>query len=714
VMKNVIIPEPKKVTPGEGRFVLSGEVKCFVFSALANAEYTAGLLSEHIKSLGGTELLIEKVEARNGSHSIVIAAKRPEAPAGPSESKSAFGSEAQARREGYELTVTREQVAVTASDPAGLFYGVQTLIQLIGHDRPPVIPCGKIEDSPSLRMRGIHINLWSMTPTYEYLEEFIRRLSRFKINTILLEYEDKFPYEKHPVLRHPLALSREQVESLLRVAKAHHIEVIPLVQSFGHLTYVLKHPEYAHLAEQSDSSMSDIIPQAWQYCPLNPASLEMFSDMAGEVMELHADSRYLHIGADETFHLGQCARCSEFAKKHGKSRLFVDYVNKVSEFVKSKGKNPILWYDYLTNYPREVDNLSRDLWIMYWQYRTASRPAPFVRWAGLEFSGRQLFDQVPDDVLEVFRPYWDEGTGEFPEMIKGFPYTRYFQDKGFNVLGAARYQGDWRIRVPNTTAFCEALADEGAEGMVNTHWPGRTFYPLFYSGGEPLEVSWLPILATAESSWSPGMVAREKFDRKFASVFLGTEADDLVRSMYMMGGIINTDTAEEVERASGRCLALVTDAKDKAEDNKMFLDYMESTAAARLAHAGRVKVLADVESTIMVHFDREKFSQWLASDIPHWTGFLSPSSVPEGLDQAGIGIADIEEAIEKLADEIGRTKEIKEQVRAVLTRTLRAEEVKSILDNPLPGEEKVQEYLGQLEMIRTCLKVEEYFRENFV
>lgn len=98
----------------------------------------------------------------------------------------------------------------------------------------------------------------------------------------------------------------------------------------------------------------------------------MFADMAGEVMELHADSRYFHIGADETFHLGQCERCREFAEKHGKSKLFVDYVNKVGEFIKSRGKTPILWYDYLTNYPKEVDNLSRDFCIMYWEYRMGS------------------------------------------------------------------------------------------------------------------------------------------------------------------------------------------------------------------------------------------------------------------------------------------------------------------------------------------------------
>ena len=82
------------------------------------------------------------------------------------------------------------------------------------------------------------------------------------------------------------------------------------------------------------------------------------------------------------------------------------------------------------------------------------------------FPGKQIGDQTPEYVLEVFRKYWD--GGEFPEKIKGFPYIRYFRDKGFEVLGAARYQGDWRMRVPNTTAFCEALSEEGARGMVNT------------------------------------------------------------------------------------------------------------------------------------------------------------------------------------------------------------------------------------------------------
>ena len=185
-----------------------------------------------------------------------------------------------------------------------------------------------------------------------------------------------------------LALSKEEIEGLLRLAKVHHIEVVPLEQSFGHLTYVLKHKEYAHLAEKADPAVNPMIGRDWQYCPLKPESLRMFQDMASEVMEVHGDARFFHVGADEPFLLGQCDRCRAFVEKHGASRLFVEYMNQVGSFVKGKGKIPVLWYDYLTNFPRDVDRLSRDLWIMYWEYRMGSRSVPFVRWAGLEFSGK--------------------------------------------------------------------------------------------------------------------------------------------------------------------------------------------------------------------------------------------------------------------------------------------------------------------------------------
>jgi hypothetical protein len=689
-----IIPEPKKITVMEGFFKITPVAKIFISSE--QSVYAVDLFRKKIKVQSSIDLELVKKGNKSKLYSMIIA--------GAFTGMSA--EEGEKKREGYRLTVAQGRIELAASDLSGFFYGIQTLIQLLGNDSS--IPCCSIEDWPSLEIRGIHVNLWAMMPRYDYLKNFIERLSSYKINTILLEYEDKFPYEKHPVIRHPLALSKEEIECLIKLAEAHCIEIIPLVQSFGHLVYVLKHKEYAHLAEDVDEKQNSQIGRDWQYCPLKPESLEMFKDMAGEVMEMHADSRFFHVGADETWRLGECTQCREFAEKHGKSRLFVDYMNKVGAFIKEKGRIPILWYDMLTNYPGETDGLSRDFRIMYWEYRMGSCSVPFIRWAARELSGREIIDQVPGHILKIFRKYWD--CGEFPDLIKGFPYIRYLQDKGFKVLGAARYQGDWRMRVPNTMAFCEALYEEGAEGIVNTHWPGNAFYPLYYSGGEPLEVSWIPIMATAEAAWSPGMVSRPAFDSKFAKIFLGMDDDSLIRSLYRIGGIINQDTSPEVERRCFQSLEIFEEMKVESKGNRLFLDYMKWAAEVRAVQAKRVRIEKKVEASIFSHIERKEFSRWTASDTPLWFGFLSPGNLPEGLGRAGIGISELDDIIEELAALLGEIEAVKEESRNILQMTIRKEDVESLLSSSFVG--KAGEYLGQLQMVRTCLKVEEYFKEN--
>jgi hypothetical protein len=184
--------------------------------------------------------------------------------------------------------------------------------------------------------------------------------------------------------------------------------------------------------------------------------------------------------------------------------------------------------------------------------------------------------------------------------------------------------------------------------------------------------------------------------------------------MYVMGGIINADTAAEVERRARQCLTLLDEVRDEANVNRLFLDHIEWAARVRAAQARRVMALKEVEGSILSHVDRKAFAQWQVSDVPHWTGALSPGTIPAGLEQAGVGISELDAAIEKLVELRREVVEIKAESRRVLRLTLREEEVQALLDRPLVGEKEVGEYLGQLQMIRTCLMVEAYFRENFV
>jgi hexosaminidase len=90
---------------------------------------------------------------------------------------------------------------------------------------------------------------------------------------------------------------------MLVYARKSGLEVIPLIQTFGHLEFVLKLPEFRHFRELS------ALPQ--EICPSNPEAFRVLvGEMIEQVMSLHPTAKWLHIGCDEVFHLAACARCT--------------------------------------------------------------------------------------------------------------------------------------------------------------------------------------------------------------------------------------------------------------------------------------------------------------------------------------------------------------------------------------------------------------------
>ena len=116
-----------------------------------------------------------------------------------------------ARRETYSLEITESQITIEAPYPAGLFYGVQTLLQLAEQGRGRVRGL-KIVDWPEMEFRAVHVDLWFHLDRPWYYEYLFRQLAHYKINTAVFEFEDKFPYSRHPLLTAPGAMTREQVQ----------------------------------------------------------------------------------------------------------------------------------------------------------------------------------------------------------------------------------------------------------------------------------------------------------------------------------------------------------------------------------------------------------------------------------------------------------------------------------------------------------------------
>ncbi|MDQ1329632.1 MAG: Beta-N-acetylhexosaminidase, partial [Candidatus Poribacteria bacterium] len=268
----------------------------------------------------------------------------------------------------YRLDVTRDGVSVTATNINGFLYALTTIKQL---RNGPMFPIVKIRDYPRLAMRGFQFMFESIHQLgVPEATSLINSAARLKLNTLLFEFGPRFPFERHATIRSSSALTGSELRQLLDLARSHGIQCIPLQQSLGHLNYLLKHDEYSHIREEDE--------QKDQMCPTNEDSFRIFTELAEEILAYFPDSRFMHIGADETRHLGVCPRCREMEKKTSKGSLYVNYINKVCDWLMERNVRPILWDDILCRHPYILNELHQDACIMYWDYWTTQSPSPLI------------------------------------------------------------------------------------------------------------------------------------------------------------------------------------------------------------------------------------------------------------------------------------------------------------------------------------------------
>ena len=239
--------------------------------------------------------------------------------------------------EGYIINIKSNSVMIRARANAGLFYGSQTLLQLLedAHDQKIVIPACTITDYPDIAYRAVHLDLKHHLDAGHYYYEMIDRLAAIKINAIIVEFEDKLRYKKAAAVGAPDAISVEEFASISRYAKERNIEISPLVQGLGHASFILKHEEYKKLR---DDPASD-----WSFDPLNPDTYDLQFSLYQDAIDATPFGKYLHVGGDEVGDLGK----SELAKKSGLTpiQLQMRWLQRVCEFAKAHNRIPIFWDD---------------------------------------------------------------------------------------------------------------------------------------------------------------------------------------------------------------------------------------------------------------------------------------------------------------------------------------------------------------------------------
>jgi len=197
--------------------------------------------------------------------------------------------------EAYRLTVSPRGVDIVAPREAGLRFGVETLCQLV--DARGRIPCCTIDDAPRFAMRGLMLDVSrGKVPTPDSLRELVDVCARLKLNALMLYTEHTFRWRRHPEIgKDDSPLSAETMLMLDAYASERHVELIPSLQSLGHMEDILKLPRYRKLAETD---------AAWSVAPSEPATYALLRDLYEEYLP-NFRSGWLNANCDEPWDLGR-------------------------------------------------------------------------------------------------------------------------------------------------------------------------------------------------------------------------------------------------------------------------------------------------------------------------------------------------------------------------------------------------------------------------
>ncbi|XP_048585167.1 hexosaminidase D [Nematostella vectensis] len=211
----------------------------------------------------------------------------------------------------------------------------------------------------------VHLDLKGAPPKMSYLLHILPVMKKWGATGLLVEYEDTFPYQGDlAILKSSLAYSKEEINQLKEKCKELGLLIIPLVQTFGHMEFVLKHQQFAHLRETIEFTNS--------VCPINKDSVPLIKKMIDQVLEMHPDLKWFHVGGDEVWNLKTCNQCR--ADSRNRTQLFVHHMSQVLQHVKSKGLIPLMWDDMMREWDvKDLKALSGIVEPMVWAYSDSIR-----------------------------------------------------------------------------------------------------------------------------------------------------------------------------------------------------------------------------------------------------------------------------------------------------------------------------------------------------
>lgn len=350
-------PIPRSYVEKEGsKFLLDGQTEIILSIDCESTDLdSAILLKNKIKDLVGLNLNLNKCYSEQYSDKSIRLIK----------------NEGFAEEE-YSLIIQGNQIEVKATTSIGLFYGVQTLIQVIKNEGVELSPL-EINDSPYFKNRGFYHDVArGKVPTLETLKTLVDKLAHYKINQLQLYIEHSFAftgfsevwYDKDP-------LTAEEILLLDDYCQKRHVELVPSFALFGHLYEVLRSDSYKELCEIDDKNdYSFYDRQAHHTLDVsNEKSLALVEQMIAEVLPLFSSNKF-NIGCDETFDLGK-GKSSHLLNEMTEGELYVNFLNKIIKYAKNHGKEVLFWGDVVLRYEHLLPTIESNTTCLNWNYSGA-------------------------------------------------------------------------------------------------------------------------------------------------------------------------------------------------------------------------------------------------------------------------------------------------------------------------------------------------------
>ena len=466
-----VIPYPQEVELGGDDFIIESLVNIVLDdNASQTDQRTADILKDELAEKWSVSAIISNTR---GDCNIILSRKGE-----------------LTKEQGYHLGTEENTLTITAIDEDGLFYGVQTLTQLVKQSRGRTyVPGMKIEDWPDVKVRAAHYDTKHHQDKASYVKQFISDLAKYKINMLVWEWEDKFAYQSHEEIGAPGAFTMEEMPEFTRYAEENHIELVPLVQGLGHVSYILKWPKYRQLREIEDSD--------WEFCPLEEGTYDLLFDLWDEAIKATPGSGYIHIGSDETYELGHCDKCHVKAKEIGNSGLYHLFIKKAAKHFGKSRK------------------------VMVWE-----RPM------GWEQGRSPVKNMEPHKGLVLTESYDYSTENNYVEKAKsmGFDVFMYDPNPGIEPLFLPYH---FKIRrgetqdgsLKSSYDFLSVRAGlPEFDGMINTSWDDSGLHNQMWM---------LSFVTSAQYSWNGMAPGLEEFEDSFFANYYGNKVVDM-KELYQL------------------------------------------------------------------------------------------------------------------------------------------------------------------------------------